>query len=59
MQMDKHDDFICILDYVVINLDMKDTLDDNVIDSNDNKHVSDDEYLNIYIYYGFPNILSK
>lgn len=59
MQMDKHDDFICILDSVVMSLDMKDTLDDNIIDSNDNKHVSDDEYLNIYIDYYFPNILSK
>ena len=47
MQMDKHDDYVYILDS--INLDMEDTLDD--------EHVSSDEKL-INMDYDLPNMLS-
>lgn len=43
----------------MINLDQKDTLDDEVIDANENSHVSDDEYETIDVYHDFPIMLSK
>ena len=49
--MDKHGDFVCILDS--INLDMEDTLDDE-----SNEYVIDDGYKDIYMDYDLAIIIS-
>lgn len=53
----KHEYYISILYSFVINLDQEDVLNDNFISSNDNEHVSDDEYETIDMGYNLPNML--
>ena len=53
--MDKHVDYVCILDS--INIDKEDTFDADVVDSNHNTHVRNDEYRNIDMDYDFTKMI--
>ena len=59
MQLDKNDISLHFLDSIVIILDQEDNLDDDVIGTNFNSHVSDNQYETIDMDHDFPNIISK